>query len=127
MTLFTRTLRSTLSEALLVLLKPYAVTNYTPGANDPVAPNYEFLDLNSAQPIGHVSNPNGPSSYEGDCYPSFTRVKVAKDLVRFDTYMYGYDPSHDEISMEPFLYDSYTMSKDVTSFASKYKNISTSN
>lgn len=105
--------------------KAYGASSYTISDNDPLTPNYSFLDLNSASKKGSSLNPYGPSSYEGVVSPSFTNVTVGKDYTRFDTYCYSYSASSDEITSMPILFDSYTITNK-ENVEQDYKNITTS-
>lgn len=86
---------------------------------DPVAPNYEFLDLDSAAPAGHILNPLGPctdDSFEGKDpefvrVPTFTAVTVSNKSIKFETYMTGFDRETNTIIKDTFLYDSFTVNK----------------
>lgn len=86
---------------------------------DPVAPNYEFLDLNSAAPAGHVLNPLGPctdDNQEGKNpdyirSPAFTAVTVSNKSIKFETYMTGFNRDTNTIAKDTFLYDSFTVNK----------------
>ncbi|KNY27055.1 fibronectin type III domain-containing protein [Pseudobacteroides cellulosolvens] len=88
---------------------------------DPVAPNYEFLDLNSAAPAGSALNPLGPitdDDYEGKDHnfvrlPTFTAVTVSKRSIKYETYMTAFDRNTNAIIKDTFLYDSFTVTKDV--------------
>jgi|GEM_PF-792566 len=99
---------------------------YAPLANndwitegDPVAADYGFLDLNSAEPAGHALNPLGPCTndeLEGidPSYvrtPTFTAVTVAENSIKFETYMTGFDSSNNAVNRDTFLYDSFTLNK----------------
>lgn len=86
---------------------------------DPVAPDYNFLDIDSTMPVGHELNPLGPSTDDEqeetnpDFYraPTFVAVTVSEDNVKFDTYMTGFDSETNTIVEETFLYDSFTLNK----------------
>ncbi|KNY27643.1 fibronectin type III domain-containing protein [Pseudobacteroides cellulosolvens] len=88
---------------------------------DPVAPNYEFLDLNSAAPVGSVLNPLGPMTDDNQegvdpnfiRMPTFTAVTVSKNSMKYETYMTGFNRDTNTIVKDTFLYDSFTLTKDV--------------
>lgn len=90
------------------------ISNY-----DPVAPDYEFLDIDSAMPQGTALNPLGPCTddeqdgkVEGYYRaPTFVAVTVSPDSIKFDTYMTGYDNANNKIVKDTFLYDSFTLNK----------------
>jgi len=79
------------------------------------APDYGFLDLNSARDAGHVQNPDGPRSLDSSdakqTYPTYTSVTVSNDAITFETYFFQYDSNTDLIVTEPFLYDSFTVTR----------------
>ncbi|AEE96913.1 cell wall-binding repeat-containing protein [Mahella australiensis] len=86
---------------------------------DPVAPDYGFLDIDSAMPVGHALNPLGPSTDDEqeeanpNFYraPTFVAVTVSEDSVKFDTYMTGFDSEANTVVKDTFLYDSFTLNK----------------
>lgn len=88
-------------------------------AGDPVAPDYGFLDINSAMPVGTVLNPLGPCTddmQEGNVAgfyhtPTFTAVTVTNGTIEFKTYMTGFDPNTNSIVFDTFLYDHLKVSK----------------
>lgn len=85
---------------------------------DPVAPDFGYLDINSALPAGYLSttgqllNP-GPSTNDDleevdpDFYrtPTFTAVTVSKGSMEFKTFMTGFDPETNSIVRNTFMYD----------------------
>lgn len=88
-------------------------------AGDPVAPDFGYLDVNSALPAGHPLNPLGPCTnddLEGIDpnfvrLPTFTAVTVSKDKIKYETYMTGFDKETNSIVKDTFLYDSLTVKK----------------
>lgn len=98
-------------------------------ADDPVAPNFGYLDINSALPAGYLSlfdgkllNP-GPSTnddLEGVDptffrTPTFTAITVTEGSLQFKTYMTGFDSNTNSVVQYTFLYDSLKVTRDTTS------------
>jgi hypothetical protein len=91
---------------------------------DPVAPDFGYLDINSALQAGYTNvlgellNP-GPCTnddLEGvdESYfrtPTFTSITVTKGSIEFNTYMTGYDPYTDTVVADTFLYDSLKVTR----------------
>ena len=79
------------------------------------APDYGFLDINSARDAGHTQNPDGPRSLDSSdaklTYPTYTSVTVTADAITFETYFFQYDSVTDLIVTQPFLYDSFTVTR----------------
>ncbi len=86
-------------------LKWYAAVNYTSPEADPVAPNYEFLDKNSAT--------ESPSSAEKK-EQTYVVVEVTGDQATFVTYKMKYDPQTDTFTTQPYIYDSFVITKTQT-------------
>ena len=93
----------------------------TPG--DPVAPDFGYLDINSALPAGYT-NADGELLNPGPCTndeldgtpgffrtPTFTSITVTKGRIEFNTYMTGFDPSTNSIVEDTFLYDSLKVTR----------------
>ena len=83
------------------------------GAN--AAQDYGFLDINSARNAGHAQNPDGPRTIDSSdakvTYPTYTAVTVTENSITFNTYFFQYDSVTDLIVTEPFLYDSFTVTR----------------
>jgi hypothetical protein len=83
---------------------------------DPLAYNYEFLDITSMMQAGSALNPFGPRTSDtnmaaGDSrYPTFVEVTVGKDYTRFDAKMYSCK-TDGTVTGGVFLFDSYTLYK----------------
>jgi hypothetical protein len=91
---------------------------------DPVAPDFGYLDINSALPAGYT-NAAGKLLNPGPCTnddlegvdpsffraPTFTSISVTKGCLEFNTYMTGYDPYTDQIVADTFLYDSLKVTR----------------
>ncbi len=88
--------------------------------NDPIAPDYGFLDINSALPAGDELNPDGPCTnddLEGTDpeylrYPTFVAVTLSDAEMKLDAWMTGFDRNSNYIAKETFLYDSLTIQRD---------------
>lgn len=86
---------------------------------DPVAPDFGYLDINSALPAGHPLNPLGPDTNDDfeDIdknfvrLPTFTAVTVSKNTIKYETYMTGFNQDTNTIVKDTFLYDSLTVKK----------------
>jgi predicted phosphodiesterase len=74
------------------------------------APDYGFLDLNSARPAGHAQNPDGPQTSDSLAHPTFVNVTATASTLVFDTYMFSYDRDND-VAGEPYLFDSLTVTR----------------
>jgi len=93
--------------------------------DDPVAPDFGYLDINSALPAGYVSEITGKVLNPGPCTnddlegvdpdffrtPTFTAITVSKGTVEFNTYMTGFDPNTNSIVEDTFLYDSIKVTR----------------
>ncbi|MCL1901610.1 MAG: metallophosphoesterase [Firmicutes bacterium] len=98
----------------------YASAAYANGEyateEDPLAYNYEFLDITSIMQPGSKLNPFGPRTSDtnmssGDPrYPTFVEVTVGKDYTRFDAKMYSCKTDGTVVG-GVFLFDSYTLYK----------------
>lgn len=86
---------------------------------DPVAPDFGYLDLNSALPAGHELNPYGPCTNDDldatdpNFYrtPTFTVITVSENAMKYETYMTGFDNKTNTIVEDTFLYDSLTVER----------------
>ena len=91
---------------------------------DPVAPDFGYLDINSALPAGYtnaageVLNP-GPCTndeLEGidpDFYrtPTFTAITVSKGSIEFKTFMTGFDPNANSVVHPTFMFDNLKVTR----------------
>ncbi len=91
---------------------------------DPVAPDFGYLDINSALPAGYT-NAQGQLLNPGPCTnddlegqvdgffraPTFTAISVTKGSIEFKTYMTGYDPYNKTVVADTFLYDSLKVTR----------------
>lgn len=82
--------------------KWYNAVAYSVQEDDPLVPNYGFLEINSAVP---GQNPWGTNTSETQ-EQTYTLISVNGDEMRFQTYMLRYDGERDEMVTEPYLYDS---------------------
>ena len=99
-------------------LKFYAASAGYTGNTTLAAPDYGFLDINSARAAGHAQNPDGPQTGDFDPLPTYTSVTVSNEAITFLTYMFRYDIDGDMISSEPFLYDSLTLTRSLPDWTS---------
>ena len=91
-------------------LKWYSAKDYTVSSSDPLTPDYQFLDRNSAKPAGDPLNPEGPQT-DKEQETAYVTVSVAPNAVTFNTYLFKYDKDKNEITKSPYLYDTYTIKK----------------
>ncbi|GBG11238.1 putative metallophosphoesterase [Paenibacillus agaridevorans] len=94
-------------------LKWYGTKNYTISTGDPLTPDYKFLDVNSAKPAGDPLNVFGPQSDVAK-ETAYVTVAVTPDSVTFNTYLFKYDQTSQQITKMPYLYDTYTIKRTVT-------------
>lgn len=83
-------------------VKWYNARNYSVQQGDPLAPNYGFLEINSAVPAQNPWGTDISKTHE----QTYTLVSVDGDEMRFQTYMLRYDGKKDRMITEPYLYDS---------------------
>lgn len=81
-------------------LKWYSQKDYTVEEGDPLLPNYEFLDKNSTD--------DGSDIKKEQVYTIF---EVTEDTLTSTTYMLKYDTDKDEVTTEPYVYDTYKITK----------------
>jgi hypothetical protein len=86
-------------------LKWYSMVSYAATAGDPIAPNYSFLDVDSANP---AQNKNGKGS-DVNQEQVIVEMEVSETEVNVNAYMFKYDESSDTITTPKYLYDSMTM------------------
>lgn len=91
---------------------------------DPVAPDFGYLDINSAVPVGYTS-PTGQLLNPGPCTnddleesdpnfyrtPTFTAVTVSNGSIEFKTYMTGFNPNNNSIVQDTFMYDNLKVTR----------------
>ncbi len=81
-------------------LKWYEAVNYDITPGDPIAPDYEFLDVNSTDDESNVKQEQ-----------TYTVVKVYDNRIEFTAYMFKYDVDSDTIVTEPYIYDQFTVTR----------------
>lgn len=79
--------------------KWYVPKDYTVSEGDLLTPDYEFLDVDSAKD-------------ENQGQQSYTVFEVSNDEIKFNSYMSKYDTESDEITIEPYLYDTLTIKRE---------------
>lgn len=89
-------------------LKWYKKIDYKVSQGDPLAENYSFLDINSAD---SKYNEDGLTSSEKQ-EQFYTIFEVSKDKISSKTYTFKYDTNTDTVVKEPTIYDSITISKE---------------
>ena len=85
--------------------KWYNDRKYSVQQGDPLAPNYGFLEVNSAVPAQNRWGTDTSETHE----QTYTLVSVIGDEIRFRTYMFRYDGKADRMITAPYLYDSLTL------------------
>ena len=85
-------------------LKWYNIKDYTVEEGDLLAPNYEFLDVNSAK-----DGKQGEQTY--------IIFEVSNNEIKFNTYMSKYDQELDKITTDEYLYDTLTIKRDTLKIA----------
>ena len=93
--------------------KFYDTISYTASVANRITANYAFLDLISARPVGHAQNPDGPQTNDTYRGPTYISVKVTDKTISFNTYMFQYNSTTDVITTAPFLYDNFTVTRNI--------------
>lgn len=83
-------------------VKWYNARKYSVQRGDPLAPNYGFLEINSAVAAQNPWGTDTSKTHE----QTYTLVSVDGDEMRFQTYMLRYDRKADRMTTAPYLYDS---------------------
>ena len=86
-------------------VKWYSARNYSVQRGDPLAPNYGFLEINSAVPAQNRWGTDTSKTHE----QTYTLVSVDGNEMRFQTYMLRYDGNADRMVTKPYLYDSLVL------------------
>lgn len=81
-------------------LKWYSKKEYTVEEGDPLLPNYQFLDKNSTDDGSDVKKEQ-----------VYTIFNVTKDSITSTTYMLKYDTDTDAITTAPYVYDTFTITR----------------
>ena len=83
-------------------LKWYHKKEYTVSEGDPLAPNYSFLDKNSIDDGGDVKQEQ-----------TYTVFEVTNSEITAKVYNFKYDTATDTIKTDKYLYDSFTLKREV--------------
>lgn len=90
-------------------LKWYSRKNYTVGEGDPLSLNYEFLDVNSTDTGSDIKKEQ-----------VITMFEVSEGSISSVTYMFKYDTDLDQITTEKYVYDSFTLKRDMSEEVTSY-------
>ena len=90
-------------------LKWYSRKNYTVSEGDPLALNYSFLDVNSTDTGSDVKKEQ-----------VLTMLEVSEDQINVVTYNFKYDTTTDSITTEKYVYDSFSVKREVSEDVSSY-------
>lgn len=90
-------------------LKWYSKKNYTVSEGDPLAPNYSFLDVNSTDTGSDIKKEQ-----------VIVMVEVTPEQVNVNTYNFKYDTGTDTITTDKYLYDSFSVKRDLADCAASY-------
>ena len=90
-------------------LKWYSKKNYTVTEGDPLAMNYSFLDVNSTDTGSDVKKEQ-----------VITMLEVTSDTISVNTTCFKYNPDEDAITTEEYLYDTFTVKRDLAECATAY-------
>ena len=90
-------------------LKWYSKKNYTVSEGDPLTLNYEFLDVNSTDTGSDVKKEQ-----------VITMLEVSSTEISAVTTCFKYDTDTDTIATEEYVYDSFTVERDLADCATSY-------
>lgn len=90
-------------------LKWYSRKNYTVTDGDPLALNYSFLDVNSTDTGSDVKKEQ-----------VITMLEVTNEQINVVTYNFKYDTTADAITTEKYVYDSFSVKRDLADCATSY-------
>lgn len=90
-------------------LKWYSKKNYTVSEGDPLTLNYEFLDVNSTDTGSDVKKEQ-----------VITMLEVSNTEISAVTTCFKYDTDTDTITTEEYVYDSFTVERDLADCATSY-------
>lgn len=90
-------------------LKWYSKKNYTVSEGDPLTLNYEFLDVNSTDTGSDVKKEQ-----------VITMLEVSNTEISVVTTCFKYDTDTDTITTEEYVYDSFTVERDLADCATSY-------
>lgn len=90
-------------------LKWYSKKNYTVSEGDPLTLNYEFLDVNSTDTGSDVKKEQ-----------VITMLEVSNTEISVVTTCFKYNTDTDTITTEEYVYDSFTVERDLADCATSY-------
>jgi hypothetical protein len=88
-------------------LKWYSLKNYSVASDDPIAPGYSFLDIDSANPADNEDGIGSDVKKE----QVIVEMEVSATSVEVNTWMFKYDTNSDTITTPKYLYDTMTMTR----------------
>lgn len=89
-------------------LKWYSKKNYTVAPGDPLTANYSFLDVNS------TDGKDGKAGSDVLREQVIVELEVSETAFTLNTYMFKYDTATDTIVTPKYLYDTLTVTRDVS-------------
>ena len=92
-------------------LKWYSKKNYTVSEGDPLTPNYSFLDVNSTDTGSDLKKEQ-----------VITLLEVSNEQINVVTYNFKYDTTLDAITTDKYVYDSFSVKRDLADCATSYVN-----
>ncbi|MGN0334230.1 MAG: metallophosphoesterase [Lachnospiraceae bacterium] len=92
-------------------LKWYSKKNYTVSEGDPLALNYSFLDVNSTDTGSDVKKEQ-----------VITMLEVTNEQINAVTYNFKYDTDKDQITTDKYVYDSFSVKRNLADCATSYVN-----
>ncbi|MGM9681630.1 MAG: metallophosphoesterase [Eubacteriales bacterium] len=90
-------------------LKWYSKKNYTVTDGDPLALNYSFLDVNSTDTGSDILKEQ-----------VITMLEVTNEKISVVNYCFKYDTATDSITTEMYVYDSFSVERDLEKNATSY-------
>ena len=90
-------------------LKWYSKKNYTVSEGDPLALNYSFLDVNSTDTGSDVKKEQ-----------VVTMLEVSEEQIDVVTYCFKYDTNTDSITTEKYVYDEFSVKREVSEEVTSY-------
>ena len=90
-------------------LKWYSKKNYTVSEGDPLALNYSFLDVNSTDTGSDVKKEQ-----------VITMLEFSNEQIDVVTYCFKYDTNLDQITTEKYVYDSFSVKRNLADNATSY-------
>lgn len=92
-------------------LKWYSKKNYTVSEGDPLAWNYSFLDVNSTDTGSDIKKEQ-----------VIVMLEVTNEQIQVVTYNFKYDTTTDKITTDEYVYDSFSVQRDLANCATSYVN-----